>query len=439
MSITKLPEAVWQNWKKSLSISTDTRKIKPGDVFFALKGDNFNGNLFAKQALESGASMVVVDEPTDFEDNKVVQVENSLRALQSLASEWRNLYNYPVVGISGSNGKTTTKELLRSIFETRFRTLSTQGNLNNHIGVPLTLLKLHADLDVAIIELGANKPGDIQELVEIARPNFGLMTNVGYTHLDGMGSLEGVEKTEGELYHFLAKNNGLAFVNELDAGVVRQAHSVAKKITYAGPNSDFRIKEWRDSWQGMELNIESNHWELSLTIKSALNGKHNALNILAACAVANHFGLSHEEIQKGIQRYVPVNNRSQWIEQSGKKILLDAYNANPSSMEVSVQSFLDLNPEAPALILGDMFELGEMSKTLHSNMGKFLQKVGKETRLILVGNDMKNAADQIEGNVFHYASTPEAMKNIHADLRGIKTILIKGSRGMALEKLLDAI
>ena len=325
---------LWNVWIKYRQVTTDSRKAVKGQIFVALKGERFNGNDFALQALEQDAEAVVVDEdiPGAAKNDKLIRVDDSLKALQDLAREWRKTFSIPVIGISGSNGKTTTKELLRSVLSTTFKVHSTKGNLNNHIGVPLTLLDLEESHQISIVEMGANKPKDIQEVASFALPTAGLMTNVGFTHLDGMGSLDGVEETEGELFAFLRAHGGKGFVNEEDFRVVRQAQALLYPLTFGGPHSDFQILTQKDTESGMHLKISSKYWKNEIAFSSVMTGRHNALNILAAVSVATHFGVSAESLVAGVRDYVPSNNRSQWVEKPGKRIMLDAYNANPSSM-----------------------------------------------------------------------------------------------------------
>lgn len=437
MSIPKILEA----FDKSRSVSTDTRKIKPGDVFFALKGDNFNGNRFAAQALETGASVVVVDEvDQDVSGNpQYIVVDDVLKALQDTATAFRRRFSFPVIGITGSNGKTTTKELLHAVIASECSTMATIGNLNNHIGVPLTLLRLTEDLDMAIIEMGANKLKDIEELVHIAEPTHGLVTNIGNAHLEGFGSIDGVEQTKGEMYDFLHAHQGFAWINENDPRVTRKGKQVNRNATYGQPGSDFFIVEQNHSPDGMELSIQIKNKGIR-RFSSKMTGSHNAENVLAAVAIGDHMGISTPSMQKAIAAYEPRMNRSQFIKGEHFDVLLDAYNANPSSMEATLKIVSTQQHAKIGLILGDMFELGSKSHEFHCTLVEQAHTLLPGATLIGVGEAMVKAiaASSKESNR-SYATADAAKVSIVKDLEGCSFILIKGSRGMALEKLLPTL
>ncbi|MCB9262621.1 MAG: UDP-N-acetylmuramoyl-tripeptide--D-alanyl-D-alanine ligase [Flavobacteriales bacterium] len=408
--------------------TTDTRNINQGDVFFALKGANFNGNLFAEKALQLGASYVVVDEETGQNDERIVQVPDVLSFMQQLATHHRKQFNIPIVAIAGSNGKTTTKELLISVLQTKFKVHATKGNLNNHIGVPMTLLSMKPETEMALIEIGTNNFGEIAFLCSLLQPNYGLITNIGKEHLEGFGDLEGVAKEESELYQFLLKNNGLAFVNHDDFYLNRMSHRLSKKVGY----SVF------DRSIGVYLVVKSFSPSLELMFAdtefySVLNGNHNAQNIAAAVAVGHHFGLTNQQLKAGIESYVPSNNRSEIKHIGSNHFLLDAYNANPSSMEAAIDSFAALKSDKKIILLGDMFELGETAFEEHQAIAQKALSV-PHCQCFFAGetfNKVINNANQ----AFKTTSELSAyLKNQHIENTWF---LIKGSRGMKMEQVLE--
>ncbi|MCB9231572.1 MAG: UDP-N-acetylmuramoyl-tripeptide--D-alanyl-D-alanine ligase [Bacteroidia bacterium] len=423
----------------SRSVCTDTRKVKPGDMFFALKGPNFNGNAFAEKALETGAAWVVVDE-AEFhhpDDSRYFLVEDVLLALQNLARDFRRDFSIPVFAITGSNGKTTTKELIASVLRTGKRVHVTQGNLNNHIGVPLTLLSMPDDTEIAIIEMGANKPGDIAELAHIAEPTHGMITNIGRAHLEQFLSIEGVRKTKGELFDFIRKSGGIAFVNEADPMILSMDMGFAQSATFGTPASDFYIQkaDYGDFLTQLEIIYPGSNQPLQL--KSVLIGEHNARNILAAVAVAHSFGIRGKNIQKGISEYRPTNNRTQMAQIGGMNFLLDAYNANPSSMEATIASVFGKDRGKVALILGDMLELGEKGQEIHQELIRFCNQY-PVAQLVGVGPLMEMALPESKHAHQWFPDTPAALPAIKSLLAGMDFVLLKGSRGIALEGLLKA-
>lgn len=423
------------------SVTTDTRNIESGDLFFALKGENFNGNTFAQQALEKDAALVVIDEAEfSSDDPRIVLVEDALLALQQLAFDYRNQLSIPVIGITGTNGKTTTKELVHAVLATEKKVSVTRGNLNNHIGVPLTVLSIPDDAEIAVVEMGANKAGDIKELVEIACPTVGVITNIGYAHLERFGDIEGVRRTKGEMFDYIRQTGGTAWVNADDERVLERSNQVGDIISYGTPESDYYIISAKYLAEKTELRISGPQFRSGISIISQLVGRHNAMNVLVAVLAGAEMGVSVEGIQQGIANYQPKMNRTQIVKTDKFTVMMDAYNANPSSMKAAIQSVFDLDYGKTGLILGDMFEMGEKSAALHADIGEFLKAfpVGK---FVGVGVDMKNAVEACRHKVpvAWYETTEEAKSGIASEMEGMEFILLKGSRGMALEKLADAL
>lgn len=432
-------QKLFQHFLTVRSVSTDTRRIQKGDIFVALKGANFNGNAYAAQALESGASLAVVDEPEYFplEDERYLLVEDCLETLQWLAKRYRQEYDIPVIGITGSNGKTTTKELMMAVLSQENKVHATKGNLNNHIGVPLTLLAMPEDTEIAIVEMGANQPGDIKELVEIALPSHAMITNIGQAHLERFGSVEGVQKTKGEMFDFIREAENVAWVNEKDHRVLATAEGIKDRVTFGTPDSDYRINKMDLRHDGISVWIESGKWEGSQQFDSVLLGEYSADNVLAAVMTACEMNISLENIQKGIREYLPNMNRTQMIQKGNFKILMDAYNANPSSMKAAIGGVFAQNYGKVGLILGDMFELGEVSEELHRDLGRFLKELPVQ-KLLLFGEEMRFAAEECPNLLPLWFKTAQDVKETAAEeLKGLDLVLIKGSRGMALEKIID--
>lgn len=432
---------IFQHYQKYPSVCTDTRKIKPGDLFFALHGPNFDGNAYAEKALEEGASAVVVDNPAYFKekDERYFQVEDTLAALQQLAVLHRNSFDIPVFGITGSNGKTTSKELIYAVLSTKKRVHFTQGNFNNHIGVPLTLLAMPAETEIAVIEMGANQPGDIGELCKIAKPTHGLITNIGAAHLERFINLKGVQKTKGELFDHLRKYKGTAFLNEADPMLKEIGTNFHEVISYGLDSSDFQVQIVQQALDNMELDILQSGRQWIHRVQSNLSGAHNAQNILAAFAVGSYFNIPVSDIQAGIKSYRPTNNRSQLAQVGKFKIWLDAYNANPSSVKASISHIMNAaNNDKVGLILGDMLELGETSKEAHRNLGEFIQQYSPEV-VIGIGPEMQLMVEAYSGKKAWYSNLNEAIPHIHQDIGDCNLLMLKGSRGMALERLLDSL
>jgi UDP-N-acetylmuramoyl-tripeptide--D-alanyl-D-alanine ligase len=428
-------EQLYQIYLEHPQICTDTRKITASCLFFALKGDNFDGNKFAIQALESGAAFSVIDNAEYALDNRFILVDDVLDALQDLARLHRNQLKIPVIGITGSNGKTTTKELVRSVLSQQFNTFATEGNLNNHIGVPLSILSVTGDCEIAIIEMGANHQREIAFLCSIALPSHGLITNVGKAHLEGFGGLEGVKIGKGELYEFLSKTGGVAFLNNNDLTLtsMARARGMINTIGYGNGDKNFLSARLKNSTPYLSID-----WNLSgeprQTAFSNLPGIYNFDNISAAICIGGYFNISPEKINKGINAYKPVNNRSQILETENNTIICDYYNANPSSMMVALENLEDTAAESKVLILGDMFELGEESANEHRLI---LEKalLTKAARRIFIGEEFFKLKG-IEHAEFH-RNTTEASEALKQYPVNQSTILLKGSRGMKLEKLLD--
>lgn len=413
-------------------VTTDSRQIRGGEIFFALKGPNFNGNAYATGALEAGAAHVVVDEEEFFvaEDDRYVLVEDCLLALQALARNYRKRFEIPFIGLTGSNGKTTTKELLVAALSRKFKVHATAGNLNNHIGVPLTLLSMPADTEIAVIEMGANRPNDIGELAAIALPTHVIITNIGEAHLELFKSIDGVMETKGELFDFARENGSTAWVNELDERVVKVSEGITDVITIGKESSDYYISESDYGLSGSTIRIGDT------TIESQLVGAHNGSNVLAAFAIAATMGVEPAEIAAGIAAYEPRNNRSQWVKIGDCDVFLDAYNANPSSMRAAIE-FISTNPAKPVtLILGDMFELGDVAIKMHEEIGELINRYDVQ-EFIGVGELMKSAVDKCVKPTQWYATAQEAKAYAQEVFAKPGIVLIKGSRGMALEKLLE--
>lgn len=414
-------------------IATDTRKIAPNSLFFALRGDNFDANTFAAEALSKGAKYVVIDNPSYKSGDNMLLVNDSLTALQDLARHHRRELGLPVIALTGSNGKTTTKELINAVLSKKYNTNATIGNLNNHIGVPLTLLSFTNDTEIGIVEMGANHQKEIAFLCTIAEPNFGYITNFGKAHLEGFGGYEGVIKGKSELYDYLKENTKTTFVN-LDDPLQREKTQYMSHYTFAVDNYNCDVRIEAVSANPM-VTIKYN----GLDIRSHLIGIYNATNISAAIAIGHHFKVSIEKIKEAIEGYIPSNNRSQLLEKNTNKIILDAYNANPSSMQAAITNFLQLETDGSykIVVLGDMFELGAESLEEHS---KIVQSLVNEEgiEVYFVGNDFY-ANRTSEPHLHFYDSYDSFRENFMALKPQTKTILIKGSRGMALERTLDLI
>jgi len=411
------------------SVSTDTRKIENDCLFVALKGENFDANTFSKEALEKGAKYVIIDNPNYQIDERTLLVEDSLVTLQELAKYHRAYLGLPIIALTGSNGKTTTKELIHAVLSKKYNTLATIGNLNNHIGVPLTLLRFTKETEIGIVEMGANHQKEIEFLCKIAQPDYGYITNFGKAHLEGFGGVEGVIKGKSEMYDYLRNNDKIAFINEDDTIQTEKTNNI-KRFSFStyNPNSDVRITD-------VKANPMVEILYNNLTINSHLIGIYNANNINAAITIGKYFKVTDELIKEAIENYIPENNRSQLIHKNGNEIILDAYNANPSSMSAAITNFIQLEKSNKIAILGDMFELGEESLIEHK---KIVDLLINETTITtyFIGKDFY--ANQTPNSHLKFF---ESFENFAAFFKANQPkeslIIIKGSRGMALEKTLE--
>lgn len=422
-------EELYQCFLQSTSICTDTRKIEPNSLFFALKGDNFDANTFAAEALNKGALFVVIDDKKYFTDeDKMLLVPDSLKALQGLANYHRLQLGLPIIALTGSNGKTTTKELINAVLSQQYNTKATIGNLNNHIGVPLTLLSFTEDTDIGIVEMGANHQKEIEMLCRIAQPDFGYITNFGKAHLEGFGGTEGVIKGKSELYQYLEQHDKTAFVNLDDAIQQEKTQNLTRYTFSQNRGSDVTI-------QSVSANPMVKIGYENIEIQSHLIGIYNANNINAAISIGKYFNVPTEAIKNAIENYIPSNNRSQLIEKNSNHIILDAYNANPSSMTAALENFAQLEDRSKIAILGDMFELGNESIDEHQNIVELVSRT-PEIKTYFIGKDF--FASRVDQPHLHFFATFEDFANyFQNNIPKEHTLLIKGSRGMALERTLE--
>ena len=413
------------------SVSIDTRRIEPNSLFIAIKGERFDANTFAKEALDKGASYVIIDDKSYFIDQRTILVEDSLIALQELAKFHRDYLKLPIIALTGSNGKTTTKELINVVLSKKFNTKATVGNLNNHIGVPLTLLSFPLETEIGIVEMGANHKKEIEFLCELATPDYGYITNFGKAHLEGFGGVEGVIEGKSEMYKYLSAIDKLVFINLEDPIQVEKSKSL-KSYSF-GINkaaADVNI-----------TSIKANPFVTigysDLLIQSHLIGLYNANNINAALTIGKYFGVTDSTIKEALESYIPENNRSQLVQKGSNQIILDAYNANPSSMSVAIENFLQLDNANKVMILGDMFELGDESLKEHKAIVAMLSKY-ENVKCYFVGSAFYES--KIEKDNFGFYKSFESFSNDLSDMKfDNSTILIKGSRGMALERTLEFI
>ena len=422
---------IYQLFLKHPVVTTDSRNCPPNSLFFALKGNAFNGNTYAHKAIEQGCSFAFVDEPKYTDDERIILVDDCLKVLQQLANYHRKQFTGKVIGITGTNGKTTTKELLAAVLSKKYQTLYTQGNLNNHIGVPLTLLRLTNAHDIAVIEMGANHCGEIKTLCEIAEPDFGIITNVGKGHLEGFGSFDGVIQTKGELYKAIQVKNGIIFINHensylqaISDGITKVEYGKSPELYVSGNacnNSPYFSFEWRSSDN-----------KKTQFVKTQLVGEYNLENILAAIAVGKYLDVGTTEINAAVNEYIPQNNRSQLKETEHNSLIIDAYNANPSSMEASLMNFSHIQATPKAVILGDMLELGTQSQEEHQKIIDVLNAARFE-KVFLIGTHFLS----IENSFCTYPTTTDFINYLQANPLFGYTILIKGSRGYKLEQVID--
>jgi len=421
-------EAIYTRFLECNSVITDTRKIEPNNMFFALKGEKFDANTFSKEALEKGAKYVIIDNNNYYIDDRTILVPNTLVALQKLANFHRRTLGTKIIALTGSNGKTTTKELINCVLSKKFKTTATVGNLNNHIGVPLTLLSFTKETEIGIVEMGANHKKEIEFLCNIAEPDYGYITNFGKAHLEGFGGVEGVIEGKSELYKYLEKEHKEVFVN-LDDELQNEKTKKCKRYTFStDKNTDVIIKDIKANPM-VQVNYKNQ------TIKSNLIGIYNANNINVAIAIGNYFSIETNLIKEAIEEYIPTNNRSQLIKKNNNEIILDAYNANPSSMSAAIQNFIQLNHANKTIIFGDMFELGKESLNEHEKVIETLKEQNNIT-CYFIGNDFYT--NKIKKNNFHFFDTFTSFTNSFTkQVPENGLILIKGSRGMALERVLD--
>ncbi len=416
---------IYNKYLSAKGITTDSRKVSNGEIYFALKGEHFNGNDFAEKALEKGASFVVVDEKKVVKDERYILVEDVLETLQNLAQHHRRQFEIPILAITGTNGKTTTKELIAEVLETTYIVHFTQGNFNNHIGVPLTLLAMKENTEIAVIEMGANHPFEIEFLCKIAEPTHGLVTNVGKAHLEGFGGFNGVIKTKGEMYDYIAQNKGVAFVNKGEDHLTKMALNCNKKIEYG---NDKYIK-YQTANPFLKVNWKTS--DSNMLINTNLVGSYNFNNVQTAISIGTYFKVSNENIVAALENYKPKNNRSQFIQLNSNQIILDAYNANPTSMEKALINFGEIKKDKKIVILGDMLELGEVSDIEHIKIYQLATKLNFEN-IFTVGKEFSKI-DQI--NNFNDINTLK--ESFNWNMYNQTLFLIKGSRGIRLEKLLD--
>ena len=425
MTIPELYELFIHNPK----VTTDSRNCPRGSIFFALKGDKFDGNQYAEKALASGCVYAVIDNPDYFIGERTILVDNVLTTLQQLAHRHRKVIGCPIIGITGTNGKTTTKELLASVLSTKYNLLYTEGNLNNHIGVPLTLLRLTHDHEMAVIEMGASHPGDIKELVDIAQPNYGIITNVGRAHLEGFGSFEGVIKTKGELYDYMRRTKGKIFINQ-DNKYLKEIANGIEQVTYGSDETAF-------AWGCVVscnpyLTFEWRQQGKIHTVETHLIGSYNLDNALVAVAVGRFFKIPAERISRAITAYEPTNNRSQLKKTADNTLIIDAYNANPTSMMASISNFRNMQAENKMLILGDMRELGKDSADEHQKIADYLEECGFKD-VVLVGELFAATRHSYQS----YPDVTALIAELQREKPCGKTILIKGSNGIKLSSVVE--
>lgn len=422
-------EELYRIYLQYPSVQTDTRKLKAGDIFFALKGDNFNGNSFAEKAIEAGAAYAVIDEAAYEIPGKTFLVADVLAALQQLAKHHRQQFNIPFLAITGSNGKTTTKELIHVTLSSSFNTYTTEGNLNNHIGVPLTILKIKPDAELAVIEMGANHQKEIASYCEYAMPTHGLITNCGKAHLEGFGGVEGVRKGKGELFDYLRTNKGTVFAMWDYDYLHEMSKGISTIIKYGTANADIEgVAVKSEPFLQVKINKGAN---IDI-IKTQLVGDYNLPNVLAAVAAGKHFGMQDSKIKDAIEAYTPSNSRSQMVEKGTNKIILDAYNANPSSMKLAIENFAKINADTKVLLLGAMAELGNESIPEHEAIVSLLQQ-HSWNNVVLVGGDFLN----IKHPFLSFTNAAEAKIWLQQQQLKNSHLLIKGSRSMKMETVLE--
>ena len=424
------PAKLHEYFKISTGVATDSRLLKNGCLFVALKGKNFDGNKFAIEALKKGAKFAIVDSSSVAKkSNKIILVEDSLKALQELAQFHRKQITTKIIALTGSNGKTTTKELILSVLSQKYNTKGTFGNLNNHIGVPLTLLQFDEKTEIGVVEMGANHIGEIDLLSKIADPNFGLITNFGHAHLEGFGGFEGVIKGKSELYEYLFEKSGTTFLNIDDPLQIKWRNKLNSFTFGEDNNANCQIKYMREKFKPLSISFEKK------TIKSQIYGNYNFTNISTAIAVGKYFKLSFDEIRKGINSFLPSNNRSQIIFKGSNRIILDAYNANPTSMKASILSFCEAKQKKSVVVLGDMLELGGYTEIAHQDIIK--QIIDSNVEEVLTIGDCFFQTESEDKRLKKFKTIFEAEEYISKKNYTDREFLIKGSRSTALEHLLE--
>ena len=419
--------SIYQIFLNSNKVCTDSRKIRDNDLFVSLKGPTFNGNKFAETALENGANYAIVDQKEFAVNDNYILVNDCLNTLQNLANYHRKKSKAKIIGLTGSNGKTTSKELIFSVLKLQFKTIATTGNLNNHIGVPLTLLSIEPETEIAIIEMGANHLKEIELLCNIADPDYGYITNFGKAHLEGFINLEGVIKGKSELYTYLMKKSRLIFINNNDNKQLEITKEYTNKFTFGKTNSNVNYSVNTINPQ-ISISIED------VTIESPLFGEYNVENLAAAICIGKYFNMSNTLIKEGVENCIPNSNRSQIIEKGSNKIILDAYNANPTSMQLALVNFNDISEKNKILFIGDMYELGENSHEMHQDIVSTIEEMNFDQTYLL--GDLFNKT-KFSSKIKAFANLEDLNNNINLEEISNSTILIKGSRGMQLEKILD--
>lgn len=422
-------EALYKIYQAFPSVQTDTRKLKKNDLYFALKGPQFNGNLFAQQALDAGAAYVVVDEPTGTDPGKTVMVTDVLTTLQALAKFHRQQFSIPFIAITGSNGKTTTKELVHEVLSSSYRTYTTEGNLNNHIGIPLTILKVKADAEMAVVEMGANHQKEIESYCNYTLPTHGVITNCGKAHLEGFGGIEGVKKGKGELFDFLRTHNGTAFIMQDYTYLREMSAGIAHICTYGTSGAQVTGQITGDT--GF-LSVAVSGGAAIDTIHTQLVGEYNLPNVLAAVAIGKYFSVEDQKIKQAIENYIPSNSRSQLITKESNRFILDAYNANPTSMKAAIENFAKMEGENKILMLGGMMELGEESIPEHASIVQLIDSYPWQ-HVVLVGGDYNKFKHR-----YTFLDNAAAAKDWLAELNPSHAfVLVKGSRSMKMERVLE--
>ncbi len=407
-------------------VTTDSRNIEEQSIFFALKGANFNGNRYAKEALEKGAAYAVIDEEEFVVEDRTILVDDVLKTLQALATFHRNQSNAKVIALTGSNGKTTTKELIYAVLSTAYKTIATKGNLNNHIGVPLSLLSIAEDTEIAVIEMGANHQKEIEFLASIAQPDFGYITNFGKAHLEGFGGVEGVIKGKSELYDYLLANNRSVFMNADDSVQLEKLSNYIKKFGFSTQKSTYYKVEFLGADPFVQLKFED------MVVRTQLIGSYNFSNCAAAVLIGKYFSVPLSDIKNALEAYTPTNNRSQILKKNGHHIILDAYNANPTSMKAALESFNRMEGKYKIAFLGDMFELGDTAALEHQHMADFVSGLSFENVFLVGTNFYDTSTDLMKFATFDALSEYLSQNQLQKS-----AILIKGSRGMALERVLE--